>query len=137
MDANATATPSRTDWTSPLARTGESQYAVIVRNRSGIDAGCIDFTARMIDELGDGDKQDAVSSAFSLYTTWRDSTGKRAPRDLTRKLLESLRAAVSHIEALRGTLQDCADLGMTIAICGTEFDHEAAKALVAWAENDS
>ena len=38
-----------------------------------------------------------------------------------------LRKAVSHIAALNGTLQDCADLGMTIAVCGTEYDDAEAR----------
>lgn len=73
----------RTDYTIPIARTGEQQFACVLRNRSGIDAGSIDMGARFIDELCDGDQQAAVDSAFAIYEKWCRETGKRARRGTT------------------------------------------------------
>jgi len=73
-------TPQR-DYTLPIARAGEQQFAAIVRQRSGMDAGCIDMAVRDISHLSDADKRDAVESAYSLYESWRDSAGIKARRD--------------------------------------------------------
>ena len=75
------------DYTTPIARTGEQQFACIMRNRSGVSSGEIDFGARFIDRLCDGDQQSAVNSAFAIYEKWCRETGKRAPRDKS-ELLE-------------------------------------------------
>ena len=68
------------DLRQPIARAGEPIYASIVRNRSGIDAGCIDYGCRMdaISALCDGDKQDIVDIAHALYETICRTCGKRA-----------------------------------------------------------
>lgn len=52
---------------SSMSRPGE-QFACIVRNRSGIDSGCIDMGVRVaaIQELLDCDQHDAVSAALCL-----------------------------------------------------------------------
>ena len=71
----------RTDYTTPIARAGEQQFACILRNRSGIDSGRIDFGARFIDELCETDQRDAVNMAYAVYAKWRDETGFRANRD--------------------------------------------------------
>lgn len=71
----------RPDYTLPIARTGEQQFGCIMRQRSGMDAGCIDMGARRIDHLSEGDQQDAVDSAYSLYETFCSQTGMRAKRD--------------------------------------------------------
>ena len=65
----------------PIARSGEQQFACILRNRSGVSSGEIDFGARFIDELSDGDQQDAVNAAYSVYEKWCRETGKKAARD--------------------------------------------------------
>ena len=65
----------------PIARAGEQQFACILRNRSGIDAGSIDFGARFIDGLNANDQQDAIESAYSIYLKWCDETGMRSRRD--------------------------------------------------------
>lgn len=69
------------DYTLPIARTGEQQFAAIIRQRSGMDAGCIDMGVRDITWLCDADQQDAVNSAFAIYETLCDQTGKKAVRD--------------------------------------------------------
>ena len=74
------------DYTTPIARTGEQQFACIMRNRSGVSSGEIDFGARFIDRLCDGDQQSAVNSAFAIYEKWCRETGKRAPRDKSEAL---------------------------------------------------
>lgn len=75
-------TGTRTDYTSPIARTGEQQFACILRNRSGISSGEIDFGARFIYDLCDADQQSAVDSAFAVYEKWCRETGKKARRDI-------------------------------------------------------
>lgn len=47
------------DLTLPIARSGEQQFACIMRNRSGMDAGEIDMGVRVfsIAKLCDGEKQ--------------------------------------------------------------------------------
>jgi len=72
------------DYSLPIARTGEAQFACIVRNRSGIDAGLIDFGMRSIDHLCDADQQAAINSVFAVYEEWCRNTGKKALRDPTR-----------------------------------------------------
>ena len=69
------------DYTHPIARTGEQQFAAVVRQRSGMDAGLIDSGTRDITHLSEADQQDAVNSAYAIYETWVRQTGKRAGRD--------------------------------------------------------
>lgn len=68
-------------YTSPIARTGEQQFACILRNRSGESAGEIDFGARFINELSDREQQAAIESAYSVYLKWCSETGKKSHRD--------------------------------------------------------
>lgn len=77
-----TAFKASPDYTAPIARAGEQQFAAIVRNRSGIGAGEIDFGARSINDLCDGDQQDAVDAVFMVYLKWCEETGKRAAQHL-------------------------------------------------------
>lgn len=74
---NATPMPVRTDYTTPIARTGEQQFACILRNRSGISSGEIDFGARSINELSEGDQQDAIDSLLCVYRKWCNETSKK------------------------------------------------------------
>lgn len=69
------------DYTHPIARSGEQQFACILRNRSGSSSGDIDYGARFIDDLSDGDQQDAVNAVYSVYEKWCRETGKKAARD--------------------------------------------------------
>lgn len=73
-------------YTAPIARKGEQQFACIMRNRSGISSGDIDFGARFIDHLSDADQQSAVNMAYCVYEKWCRETGKRAPRDKSEAL---------------------------------------------------
>lgn len=68
-------------YTSPIARTGEQQFACILRNRSGVDAGEIDFGARFINDLSDREQQAAIESVYSVYLKWCRETGKKSHRD--------------------------------------------------------
>lgn len=68
-------------YTSPIARTGEQQFACILRNRSGESSGEIDFGARFINDLSEGDQQAAIESVYSVYLKWRSETGKKSHRD--------------------------------------------------------
>lgn len=79
--AGSTSEATMPDYTHPIARTGEQQFAAVVRQRSGMDAGCIDSGTRDITHLSDADQQDAVNSAYAIYETWVRQTGKRAGRD--------------------------------------------------------
>lgn len=56
-----------TDYTKRIAREGEQEFATIIRNRSGISSGEIDFGARSIDELCDYDKMRVVDCCLLLY----------------------------------------------------------------------
>lgn len=73
--------PAKPDYTSPIARTGEQQFACVLRNRSGVSSGDIDFGARFIDSLCPGDQQDAIEAAYSIYQKWCAETGRRSRRD--------------------------------------------------------
>jgi len=85
---NVTPMIRSTDYTTPIARTGEQQFAVILRNRSGISAGEIDFGARSINELPVPDQQMAIDCLLCVYHNWTEETGlKGAPH-----LLERLKA---------------------------------------------
>ena len=70
------------DYTNPIARTGEPQFACVLRNRSGISSGEIDFGARFIDHLSDGEQQDAIEAVYSIYQKWCHETGKKSRRDI-------------------------------------------------------
>jgi len=71
------------DLTLPIARSGEQQFACIMRNRSGIDAGEIDMGVRVfsIQNLSDYDKQSICDTAYAMYKTICDYTGKQALRE--------------------------------------------------------
>ena len=73
----------------PIARGGESIYASIVRNRSGIDSGCIDYGLRIfeVQKLREGDKQDIANTAFALYESICRAAGKHAELDNVRTQL--------------------------------------------------
>lgn len=58
--------PIRYDYTQPIARTGEQQFGCILRNRSGFDAGKIDFGARDCSGVPDADHQAIVDAVFAL-----------------------------------------------------------------------
>jgi uncharacterized protein (DUF2336 family) len=73
--------PAMPDYTLPIARTGEQQFAAIIRQRSGFDAGIIDMAVRDITHLSILDQQDAVEAAYAIYETLRNQTGKVARRD--------------------------------------------------------
>lgn len=65
------------DYTLPIARNGEQQFAAIVRNRSGIDAGEIDMGVRDVTHLCDAEQQEIVNTAYVIYETLCEQTGKR------------------------------------------------------------
>lgn len=87
MDLNNTATVTTKienpleGYTHPIAREGEQQFACILRNRSGIDSGEIDFGARFIDVLSEGEQQDAIEAVYSVYLKWCSECGKKSNRD--------------------------------------------------------
>lgn len=86
LNYNATEEPaSKTleGYDSPIAKTGEQQFACVLKNRSGVSAGEIDFGARFIDALSDGDQQDAIEAAYSIYLKWCRETGKKSKRDMS------------------------------------------------------
>lgn len=67
--------------TSRIARDGETEFAAIVRNRSGVDSGEIDFGLKhgeIIDSLSDHDKQSLVDTAYALARACEEATGKHA-----------------------------------------------------------
>lgn len=68
---NDSSTVSNDPLQRPLARSGEQQFAVICRQRSGIDSGNICPVSRpqFIEELCDADQQDIVSSVLILAET--------------------------------------------------------------------
>lgn len=71
----------RNPYLEPIARSGEEQFACVLRNRSGMDSGCIDFGARSITHLSEPEQQEAVEMAYSIYSKWRDETGKKSTRE--------------------------------------------------------
>lgn len=64
------------DYRLPIARGGEQQFACILRNRSGIDAGCIDMAVRDITHLCDAEQQDVVNTAYLIYETYAKQVNK-------------------------------------------------------------
>jgi len=82
MDTSKTSSlKPRDSYLSPIARDGEQQFACILRNRSGTDAGCIDYGLRDVSALCEGDQQDIVDTAYVLYQRICEQTGK-LPRNL-------------------------------------------------------
>jgi hypothetical protein len=80
-EQNDTQEPVKPDFTMPIARPGEQQFGCILRNRSGIDAGNIDYGARMIDTLSNAEQQDVCDMAYALYQSFCRQTGKVARQD--------------------------------------------------------
>lgn len=70
MDMSKQATPQKDDLTEPIAKSGEQIYATILRNRSGMDAGCIDYGARVfaIRDLCEGEQRDIIATGYALYS---------------------------------------------------------------------
>lgn len=69
------------DYLRPIAREGEAQFACIMRNRSGIDSGCIDFGLRSVTHLSHPEQQEVCDIAYALYQAICDQTGKRAKNE--------------------------------------------------------
>lgn len=73
------------DFTLPIARAGEQQFAAIVRNRSGMDAGELDFGVRQFAKfLHPGEMQAMTNTAYALYESVCEQTGLRATRELAK-----------------------------------------------------
>jgi hypothetical protein len=70
------------DYTRPIARQGEQQFACIMRNRSGESAGRIDAGVRDVTILCDAEQQDVVDCAYAIYEMVCDQTKKKAGRDV-------------------------------------------------------
>lgn len=70
------------DFSGPIARSGEQQFACILRNRSGFDAGNIDFGLRDLSSLVDAEQQDACDTAYALYRAICDQTGNIAAAEV-------------------------------------------------------
>lgn len=80
----STWTPETQDgghYMTPIARSGEQQFACILRNRSGFDAGCIDFGLRDCTILSEAEQQDVVDVAYALYQAICSQTKKQAGND--------------------------------------------------------
>ena len=75
------AEPVKPDYTLPIGKPGEQQFALIQRNRSGFDAGEIDFGLRDCTILCEAEQQDIVDIAFALYQSICRQVGKRAAND--------------------------------------------------------
>lgn len=50
------------------------------------------------------------------------------------ELLQALKAATAHINDLRIILEQAAEMGMTLHMCGVTYNHEKALAVIAKAE---
>lgn len=70
------------DYTRPIAREGEQQFACLLRNRSGESAGAIDMGVRDVTILSEAEQQDVVDTAYAIYETVCDQTKKKARRDV-------------------------------------------------------
>lgn len=80
----------RPDFTLPIARSGEQQFAAIVRNRSGMDAGELDFGVRSFSEfLHPSERQKMSNTAYALYESVCEQTGVRATRELAKLAAQS------------------------------------------------
>ena len=66
------------DYTSPIARAGEEQYACIHRERSGVSAGDVSGTTVDISGFRDYAQQEIVDAAFIVYERFCKQTGKRS-----------------------------------------------------------
>lgn len=109
MDNNYT--PSTPDpmasYKEPIARAGESQYGCIMRNRSGMDAGLIDFGARDITPLG-GEMKEVVNTAYAMYETFVNQAGVRASRDVdTAKIGRAIGLFASAIKSGENWTESC------------------------------
>lgn len=80
VDQKPATTPT-SGYTSPIARSGEQQFACVLRNRSGESSGDIDFGARSIKGLSYRDQRGAIEAAYSVYLKWCSETGEKSIRD--------------------------------------------------------
>lgn len=81
MSDRSDSKPFRPDYTQPIARSGEQQFACILRNRSGHDAGCIDYGLRDCTILCEAEQQEVCDTAFALYQSICAQVGKKARND--------------------------------------------------------
>lgn len=73
---------NKPNYTLPIARGGEQQFACILRNRSGQDVGNIDMRVRDATFLCDGEQQEIVDVAYAIYESVCNQTNKRSQRDV-------------------------------------------------------
>ena len=66
----------------PIAREDEQQFAAVLRNRSGIDAGQIDFGLRDCTSLSEAEQQDLVDTCYALYAAASGQLGRKARCDV-------------------------------------------------------
>lgn len=88
------------NYTQPLARTGESQYACILRSRSGMNAGCIDMSVRDCTHLSGVEQQDIVDTAYMIYKIYQRQLKKIAIRD-------KLQLAINQWAVPKGSHRTC------------------------------
>lgn len=68
------------DYTLPIAREGEEQFGCILRNRSGMDAGNIDFGLRDCTHLHPSEQQDIVDMCYAMYESACSQLGLTATK---------------------------------------------------------
>jgi hypothetical protein len=99
-DMKATPEPVRIDYMTPIARSGEQQFACILRNRSGFDAGNIDFGLRHLGDLPASEQQDVCDIAYALYRAVCDQTRNVAAQDTAALTAAEARGAARERERL-------------------------------------
>ena len=75
------------DFTQPIARHGEPIFASIIRNRSGIDAGEIDYAYRSPKKIFcDQDKEDIATTALLLYESISRDMGENGSPEIIKRI---------------------------------------------------
>lgn len=92
----------------PVARSGETEFAAIIRNRSGMDAGEIDFSIKSarVDELSEAEKKDICFIAERLHQTICSMTGYTTPpSDEAVRLRNGIKALIADETAKASQLE--------------------------------
>lgn len=88
-----------------IAREGEQEFAAIKRNRSGFDAGCIDYGLRvqMVENLAPAEKKELLKTAEALVSSIRNYCQGYSATELALAALDLARhAGKASLESLGG-----------------------------------
>lgn len=117
QNAPKTTEPTPEQKQSRIARGGETEFAAIVRNRSGQDAGEIDYGLKhgpVLDTLCDRDKQSLVDMAYALAEACERATGKKRRAEPDEQIGQAIIDAIASGGLMRAECVDQPDAPIVV-----------------------